>query len=274
MTVTIGATYTEVAIPRETTDLVFPPTVKGSIKPGTLDNLDRLQSISWGTNMTGLIEPGTIPNKPISLWLPKTYTHDLGLSQISDKVQIYVHTNYIDIVPEGSIFLVWAEDKSDIDFEDTDLDYEHSFLPSTEIKQSHIATTAMGCPCYCRWARMKVADEEIDEEPVPEPVSIPCSIDTLTFEQMLAQSRADDPRLAQAERVAVMVGMELYANLQAAMAAHTLHNEFNAVYKIGELGGRDIYRDVIINSLRTAFPSLTFTIMPDMSDRVFVTYNC
>lgn len=265
MTVTIGSTYTTVEISADMTDIWLPATVRGSVKPGSFDHIKNLRHISWGIGMTGLIEPKTIPAKPISLFLPESYKHQLELSEIPTEVDIYIHVDQIDQVPADREFIAWSANKIDVEGHHPKLKFELSTADSFGA-----ATAIMGTPCWCNGAKYKSVEPVVEEPALPAPNSI----DANTFEQMVAQSKADDPRFVQAERVAVMIGMELYANIQAALAACTLHNEFNAVYKIGELGARDTYRDMILTCLRTAFPSLTFAIMPDMCDRVFVTYNC
>lgn len=263
MTVKIGPTRTTITVPKDAKDVVLPAIVKGTVAPGTFDHLDGLVSISWGVNMTGVIEHNTIPDKKITLWLPKTYLHDLAQSQISEKVTIMIHEDNVKQVPKGSTFLVWSESAE--------------FKPNPELAFQFSkgipcdqATVAAGVPCY-----ISVAFERVEEPvPEPEPTPLPCSIDAATFEQIIAESKNDDPRVAEAKAVASRVAQKVYADLMAAAQAHKLHNTFSEMYSIKPFGGRKCYLDVIMTQLAEAFTMLTFTQVEGMCDQLSVSYKC
>ncbi|CAH6420042.1 Hypothetical protein MVR_LOCUS17 [uncultured virus] len=259
MTVKIGPTRTVITIPKDTTQVVLPEIVKGTVAPGTFDHLDGLVSISWGVNMTGVIEQGTIPNKAITLWLPKTYLHDLAQSQIPSKVTIMIHEDNVKQVPKGLKFLVWSESAEFKEKPELVFEYRQT---------CEQATAATGTQCYMVWASDKVA------EPIPEPTPLPCSLDEEIFELWLAESEQSDPLVPQAQAVASQVGQKIYADLMASVQAHKLHNTFSEMYCIKPFGGRDTYRKVIIDQLSTAYKMLTFTPVEDASDYLSASYKC
>lgn len=258
MTVHIGNTYIEVTISSNASDVTFPLTVKGSVRPGTFDGLSALSYIDWGVNMTGLIEPGTIPDRSIHLWLPKTYTHPIELSQLSNKVSVRIHIDNIGLMPIGKSFIVWSENKSDVEGTHPELSYGlRSAILYTR------ATKAMGVDCY---------GNEVTRR-VPKPDG-PSSIDAETFAQMLVQSQQDDPRVAEAKATAIQVSQKIYADIATAAKACKLHNCFSGMYTIGPLGGRDTYRKIILDCLVSAFPSLTIAPVEDITDQISVSYKC
>ncbi|CAH6420045.1 Hypothetical protein MVR_LOCUS18 [uncultured virus] len=294
--VAIGGTYTDVTIPAAMAVVPLPPSVRGAIKPGSLDHLTQVQTICWGVNMTGLIEPNTVPAKAISLFLPKTYKHDLALSQFSELVQVLIHKDNANQVPKGMNVLIWSESE-DISGNDALL-YGHSSLPNTEVTPCSIATMATGSDCYCRWARCKLdgetdfvetddeseVDEESDEEEIfddeddTEEAPIPANagaLDDEAFRQMLAQSQGSDPRLVEAKAIAVIIGQYLYADVAAAHAKHTVHNGFSFMYEAGPLFEGELYRNAIIAALQVAFPpKFSFTRCVDAPTFVCVSFNC
>ena len=298
--VAIGGTYTEVTVPAAMVVVPFPPSVRGAIRPGTLDHLTQVETICWGPNMTGLIEPKTVPAKAISLFLPKSYKHDLALSQFSELVQVLINVDNASQVPKGMNVLLWSESE-DISGNAAFL-YAHSSLPTTEVTPCAIATTATGTDCFCRWARCKLdgetdfveespdleesdideeSDEEIfddeDDEEIVEEEPIPANagaLDAAAFELMLAQSKQSDPHIAKAKAIAVTIGQQLYADVVAAKENHTLHNGLSTMYEVGSLFERDTYEQVILKTLREAFPALTFTRCEIAPTFVCASYNC
>ncbi|CAH6420039.1 Hypothetical protein MVR_LOCUS16 [uncultured virus] len=257
MTVLIGPTYTDVVIPSDAWDVSFPPTVKGSIKPGTLDGLTNLSYIDWGVNMTGLIEPGVIPDRYITLLLPKTYKHPLALSQFSKRVEVRLHIDNIEQMPIGKKFVVWSETKSDVEGKRPDRVFNPGAVLYTR------ATNMMGINCY--------GNHVTRCEPKPEG---PSSLDASTFELWLTESEQADPNTIEAQAVADQVAQKLYVDVTAATKTCKLHNRFSMMYDIGRFGGRDTYRKIIIDSLTTAFPSLTIAPVEGINDQISVSYGC
>lgn len=107
MTVTVTKIYTDVQVDDEHT-IIFPPTVQGSIRPGSLDLLERVQFIKWGDNMLGEIEPGVIPKKCVGLMLPAGYAR--SITGDLDKMRLlYVHHSQIATVISGRVFTIWRD---------------------------------------------------------------------------------------------------------------------------------------------------------------------
>ena len=111
MTITVEHTYTDLTIDPDTEVLRFPPEVKG-IKPGSLDHLTKLHTIWWGVNMMDPIEPGTIPDRPIVLFMPEHYPHQIG-DTVPAIVAVCIHTGSVYFsrpsnLPTRSIFFSYA----------------------------------------------------------------------------------------------------------------------------------------------------------------------
>ena len=87
--------------------IVFPPEVKGSVEPGSLDHLRSAQSIRWGNNMLDLIKPNTIPECVGYLHLPPNYAHPIDDSNLITKVNVYLHHSSIQCASSKNSFFVW-----------------------------------------------------------------------------------------------------------------------------------------------------------------------
>lgn len=107
MTVTVTKIYTDVQVDDEHT-IIFPPTVQGSIRPGTLDHLSRVRYIRWGDNMLGEIEPGVIPKRCAALMLPAGYTHTMPEDFDRGKL-LYIHHTQIATVTSSRLVSLWRE---------------------------------------------------------------------------------------------------------------------------------------------------------------------
>ena len=108
MSVTVGPTYCEVTIDPSVAKLIFPDTVCGSIRPGSLDHLSKLKTIVWGINMTDLIEPGTIPDA-VTLVLRSEYRHQVDTSKLGLRVRVWIHGSNYQYAPTDRCFRVWAD---------------------------------------------------------------------------------------------------------------------------------------------------------------------
>lgn len=88
-------------------NIVFPPEVKGSIEPGSLDHLHLVSNMEWGTNMLDFIKPGTIPDCVKFLRLPPNYAHSIDDSDFSTDNSIYLHHTSIQYGSSKNSFFVW-----------------------------------------------------------------------------------------------------------------------------------------------------------------------
>ena len=107
MTVTVGPTYLDISVDPDTTKLVFPDEACGSIRPGSLNHLTKLETIVWGNNMTDLIEPGTVPNG-VSLVLRESYGHPVDLSKLGSDVSVFINVLNYDRAPTDRCFNMWG----------------------------------------------------------------------------------------------------------------------------------------------------------------------
>lgn len=109
MTPTVRAAYTKARI----NDLVFSDEVTGSVQPGFLDHLINLRTIRRGTNMTELIEPGTIPKHCTALLLPASYKHKFSASEFHHGLWVYIHVSNLKYAPASSRpFNIWSETRA------------------------------------------------------------------------------------------------------------------------------------------------------------------
>lgn len=108
--ITVGETYTDLMFDTDAVVIEFPDSIKGGIKPGSLDHLTKLCRISWGVNMTDLIEPGTIPKQCTALLLPASYKHSYDASQFRIGLWVYMHESNLEYATASSRkFNVWNE---------------------------------------------------------------------------------------------------------------------------------------------------------------------
>ena len=131
MTVTVGPTYLDITVDADTVNLVFPDEAQGSIRPGSLNHLTKLEIIVWGKNMIDLIEPGTIPNG-VYLVLREEYKHSVDLSKLEPGIYVYTHAFNCDTAPTDRCFTIWGNFK-DVQTVEPDLcklDHEHGNMPS------------------------------------------------------------------------------------------------------------------------------------------------
>ena len=90
--------------------ITFPPEVKGSIEPGSLNHLRLAYGMIWGDNMLDLIKPNTIPACVNSLRLPPNYVHPVVDSGLLSKVSVYLHHSSIQYANSKISFFVWKAD--------------------------------------------------------------------------------------------------------------------------------------------------------------------
>lgn len=108
MAVSLTKVYSDIVVQDVGATLVFPPDVVGSIKPGSLDHLTKAHIIRWGVNMTGPIEPGTIPECCNYLLFPETYSHAIDNIKLRPRIEIYVHRTQVQTGPSDRIFYAWG----------------------------------------------------------------------------------------------------------------------------------------------------------------------
>lgn len=89
--------------------IIFPPEVKGSLKPGSLDHLRMARYMRWGDNMLALIKPNTIPNCFSALQLPPNYAHPIDDSNLGSGVTVYMHHSSIQYAGSKNSFYIWKE---------------------------------------------------------------------------------------------------------------------------------------------------------------------
>lgn len=71
-------------------------------------NIAGCQVVRWGTGMTSLIRPGTIPASVEFLVLPITYQHSIAPSKLSPQTHVIVHISNIAYGPTDREFSVWS----------------------------------------------------------------------------------------------------------------------------------------------------------------------
>lgn len=111
MSITVKSTYTDLTIDPNTEVLRFPSEVRG-ILPRSLDHLTNLHTIWWGPDMMDPIEPGTIPDRPIVLFMPKRYPHQIT-DNVPARVAICIYSGSIDFskpsnLPSRPIFFSYG----------------------------------------------------------------------------------------------------------------------------------------------------------------------
>ena len=107
MTVEVGSTYCDITIDPSVVELIFPPDIYGTIRPGSLDGL-KLAYVIWGEFM-GEIETGTIPDG-IALVLRSSYKYPLDRAQLGSTVKVFIHESCSEFAPTDRTFAVWSDD--------------------------------------------------------------------------------------------------------------------------------------------------------------------
>ena len=134
MTVSVGPTYSDITVDPNTVKLIFPDEACGSIRPGSLDHLTKLEIIIWGRNMMGLIEPGTIPDG-VWLVLRESYKHSIDLSELKPGVRIYTHALNYSQAPTDRCFRILGERISMFPNSSVRcrLTHDHTLLPPADL---------------------------------------------------------------------------------------------------------------------------------------------
>lgn len=141
MTVTVGPTYCDLTIDPSVTKLIFPDEIEDPIRPGSLDHLTQLQTIIWGRNMMGMIEPGVIPDG-VLLVLKENYKYPIDASKLGPNVIVCTYAGNSRNGPHDRCFKVWSDDgtiplppickcgrsHSDTRVDRTDIDTEYAYI--------------------------------------------------------------------------------------------------------------------------------------------------
>lgn len=208
MSVKLTNTYSDVQV-EDVNLVVFPPEVHGSIKPGSLDHLTKAICIEWGTNMTGLIEPGTIPPCCITLLLPSSYKHPIT-DRLGTNVTEYVHHSNIETVKHDRPFHVWKRPSE----------------PNPSTPKTY--------DCSCSWSRSqyfkgtsfiisKRLPVAVPSKPVSPPVPQACMLDNLDALLTLSKSQESNSHILFAKRIANRIIEEM---TEAAVDGY-LHTNFS-----------------------------------------------
>lgn len=187
--------------------IVFPPEVHGSIKPGSLDHLTKVYSIEWGVNMTGLIEPGTIPRCCTVLLLPPSYKHPIT-DRLGPRTIEYVHHSNLGTVQHDRQFQIWKT-----------CDEPNPCVPTAyDCNQSWVGSR------YFRHAWISMARRLPVTVPQPEPVTAPQGSTTNNIDALitLSKSQESNSHTLFAKRTAIRITEEM---TEAAIDGY-LHTNF------------------------------------------------
>ena len=117
---TVNKIYTDITIEDKET-IRFSDEVVGGLRPKSLDYLTKAYYITWGRNMTDLIEPKVIPSCCIKLLLPISYAHPIADTKLKRNTRVYVHHTNVRYAPTNCSFYVWIDDSDSINDDLDDL---------------------------------------------------------------------------------------------------------------------------------------------------------
>lgn len=158
----------DITVDPDTIKLVFPDTAQGSIKPGSLDHLTKLEVIIWGKNMTGLIEPDTIPDD-CWLVLRESYKHLVDLSELKPGVRVYTHALNYSTAPTDRCFRLWGMKVSQFIVGSVQcmVDHDHTNLSSSDMNAELCTKGEFIHTCAVTKVPVVLKSEAVSE-PVPE----------------------------------------------------------------------------------------------------------
>lgn len=228
----------------DTVHLVFDDDFTDSIQPGSLDHLDQLESIVWGSSMTDLIQPGVIPDRPLRLLFPLTYTHPTDSSILPEQTLVYLRTTNVSIAPTDRPFYLWEAEATTITipklglrtytYTQTDYFSDEGYQPifTTElIPHTHLDTTPEPSIFQLLASLSQRPDTSAGNtglagsvlEPMPEPI---ISMQLLQQLAVISRSNAASKLDACAQRVA----NEILKHVQTSSEDGTLHHGIEYTY--------------------------------------------
>ena len=243
-------TYIDTTFDPDTKHIVFDDDITDSIEPGSLDYLTQLESIVWGSSMTDLIQPGVIPDRPLCLLLPLTYTHPIDDSNLPKQTLVYLRTTNVSLAPTDRSFYLWEPAATTITIPKLGFrpysyisntssfpDYQHIFATEL-IPQTHLDTTPEPSIFKLLSSLSRKPDSDMNPTspapvstptstptPMPKPVSI-ISMQLLQKLASISKSNAESKLGACAQYIA----SEILKQVQAASDAGTLHHGIEYAY--------------------------------------------